>query len=341
MIRKSVIIMAAVLMLAGMRPAQAAMPVFDHAVVIMLENRGDASVIGNPNAPGLTNLARHNGYASRYYGVTHPSLPNYLAITSGNTWYSNSDDPTQHFNHVNIVDELEAHDISWNAYMQAIPAAGFTGDYYPDSEKDALYVIRHDPFMLYDDVRDSAARRAHILPVDRLTADLRTGRLAKFVWISPDICHDMHGMSGSACPYSDDSALKRKTDAYVVSLVQQIRSSSTWTKRSVIFILTDETDFDGSMKSTGGWASAAGCCDSPVVPKNAPFFPQGGTYGGGPSPLIVISPIGKQHFVSDTPYNHYSVLRSIELSWNLPLLGMTADAPQVPDLSVFFSTAHP
>jgi phospholipase C len=339
-IRNLIFIVAVILALSGARPAVASLPRFDHIVIIMLENHGDASVIGNPNAPDLTNLAHRNGYAARYYGVTHPSLPNYLAITSGNTWYTNSDDPTQRFNHVNIVDELEAHAISWTAYMQAIPAVGFTGDYYPASETDALYVIRHDPFMLYDDVRDNAARRMHIVPIDKLTADLHAGQLAQFVWISPDVCHDMHGMSGASCPYSDDAALKRTSDAYVVSLVQLIRSSKAWTKRSVIFIMTDETDFDDSMKSTGGWASAAGCCDSPIVPKNAPFFPQGGMYGGGSSPLIVISPIGKPAFVSNTPYNHYSVLRSIELSWNLPLLGMAADAPQVPDLSAFFATAH-
>jgi phospholipase C len=344
MIRRCLLALAVVLIFAGAQRAHAAVPHFDHIVIIMLENHGDASVIGNPNAPRLTALARDNGYASHYYGVTHPSLPNYVAITSGDTWYSNSDDPTQRFNHINIVDTLEARHISWTAYMQAIPSVGFSGDFYPADEENALYVIRHDPFMLYDDVRDNAQRRAHVVSMDRLTQDLRAGKLAQFVWVSPDVCHDMHGMSGKACPYSDDAALKRTSDAYVVSLVQEIRSSKAWTKRSVIFIMTDETDYDGSMTSTGGWASATGCCDSPVVPKNAAFFPQGGMYGGGPSPLIVISPIAKAHFTSDTPYNHYSVLRTIELSWNLAQLGMTADAPQVPDLSEFFNpiiTKHP
>lgn len=341
MIRSIVSIIAAftaILIAAGAQPAAAKLPGFDHIIIIMLENHGDGSVIGNPSAPGLTELAHRNAYASRYYGVTHPSLPNYLAITSGNTWYSNSDDPTQRFNHTNIVDQFEAHGISWRAYMQGIPSAGFTGDYYPASEKNALYVIRHDPFMLYDDVRDSAARRANVVPIERLTTDLQANRLPRFVWISPDVCHDMHGMSGEACPYSDDAALKRTSDKYVVDLVQQLRSSKSWTQRSLILIMTDETDYDGAMKSTGGWASAQGCCDAPSVPKNAAFFPQGGIYGGGLSPLIVISPIAKKRFVSDVPANHYSVLRTIELAWNLPLLGMAGDSPQVPDLAEFFMT---
>lgn len=324
-------------LLAGALPAAAAVPHFDHIVVIMLENHGDASIIGNPAAPRLTRLAEQNGYAARYFGVTHPSLPNYVAITSGNTWYSNSDNPTQRFNHVNLVDELEAHHISWKAYMQSIPHAGFTGNYSAGGDRSALYVIRHDPFMLYDDVRDSAARRAHVVPITQLSADLRAGRLPSFTWISPDVCNDMHGMSGKACPYAHDTQTKERSDAYVARLVRDIRSSKSWTKHSVIFIMTDETDFDSSKEATtGGWASATGCCDSPIVPKNAPFFPHGGMYGGGPAPLIVISPIGKRHYISTHPYNHYSVLSTIEQSWNLPLLGMTSDTLNVQPLDEFF-----
>ena len=109
---------------AAPRVQAASLPKFDHVVVIMLENHSDQSVIGDPAAPTITQYAHQYAYADKFYGVTHPSLPNYLAITSGSNWYSNSDDPTQRFNHRNVVDELEAHHISWKAYMEHMPSPG-------------------------------------------------------------------------------------------------------------------------------------------------------------------------------------------------------------------------
>lgn len=312
-------------------------PKFDHVVIIMLENHGNTSIIGNSNAPQITKLAKTYGYGAEYYGVTHPSLPNYIALTSGNNWYSNSDNPTQRFDHVNIVDQFEAHHISWKAYMQSIPRVGFTGDFAPANPSSALYLIRHDPFMLYRDVRDSAARRSHVLPLSQLGRDLNDGHLPQYAWISPNVCNDMHGMSGSACPYSNDAKLKQMGDRFVADWVHRIMSSKAWTKRSVIFITTDETDYDGANKATGGWLNAYGCCDSPVVPKDAPFFPSGGMYGGGIIPLIVISGSGKTHFVSHREYNHYSMLRTIEASWRLPFLGMADDNLNVHAMSDFFT----
>ena len=318
-------------------PALAArVPKFDHVVIIMLENHGNTSIVGNPNAPQITKLAKTYGYGAEYYGVTHPSLPNYVALTSGNNWYSNSDNPTQRFNHVNIVDQFEAHHISWKAYMQSLPSAGYDGNFAPAGAKDPLYVIRHDPFMLYRDVRRSPARRKHVVPLRQLSKDLSAGDLPQYAWISPNVCHDMHGMDGSACPYSNDAKLKRLGDEFVATWVHRIMSSKSWTKRSVIFITTDETDYDGGNKATGGWLNAYGCCDSPSVPKGAPFFPSGGMYGGGIIPLVVISGVGKPHFVSHRKYNHYAMLRTIEESWGLPFLGMAGDNINVHAMSDFF-----
>jgi len=318
-------------------PANAAvLPRFDHVVIIMLENHSDLSIVGNRNAPRITRLAFENAYGSAYYGVTHPSLPNYVAITSGNNWYSNSDNPTQRFDHRNIVDQLEQHGISWKAYMQSMPSAGFAGNFYPTADPDsALYVVRHDPFMLFADVASSPARRNRVVPLGQLARDLRAGDLPQYVWISPDICHDMHGMSGPQCPYSDDAALRRAGDEFVGRWVARIVSSRAWTKKSVIFITTDETTYNGN-KMTGGWLDANACCDAPVVPKGFKDFPQGGQYGGGLVPMIVISGIGKKRFVSNVVHNHYSVLRTIEESWGLGYLGMAADANQVRSMWEFF-----
>jgi len=94
-----------------------------------------------------------------------------------------------------------------------------------------------------------------------------------------------------------------------------------------IVIVTDENDFTGNSE-TGGWESADGCCDSPYVAKgdtgvNAAW--PGGTYGGGLIPAIVITGSGPQHVVSHTPYNHYSLLTTIEDNWQLGHLGHAGD----------------
>lgn len=138
----------------SVRAAQAAAaPVrLDRVFIIMIENHGLHSVIGDPAAPYITSLARSYGKATRYYGVTHPSLPNYVAAISGSNWDTNSDDPTLRFDHSNIVDSLERTGHTWAAYMEAMPKVGFLGSFWP-SEKNALYANKHNPFILMTDIR--------------------------------------------------------------------------------------------------------------------------------------------------------------------------------------------
>src|ERR1700745_2840986 len=94
----------------------------DRAFIIVLENHSAKGVIGDPNAPFITSLAPQSGEAANYFGVTPPSEPNYIAMTSGSNWFINNDNPANRFDHTNVVDTLEARHISWDAYMQALPA---------------------------------------------------------------------------------------------------------------------------------------------------------------------------------------------------------------------------
>ena len=91
----------------------------DRAFIIVLENHSEKSVIGDPNAPYITSLAQQYGQAANYYGVTHPSEPNYIAMIGGSNWFTNTDNPANRFDHTNLVDELDASHISWGAYMEA------------------------------------------------------------------------------------------------------------------------------------------------------------------------------------------------------------------------------
>jgi phosphatidylinositol-3-phosphatase len=320
-------------------------PAFDHIFVIMLENHSQSSVIDDVNAPYLTSLAHGYGMADRYYGVTHPSMPNYLASIGGDTYGIQDDnvDNVVNLDRVNLVDQLESHHIGWDAYMETLPADKLAdnGPTLPDGTVVPLYAKKHNPFVLYDDIKNNPVRMSHVRDYSQLATDLNAPGAPQFVWITPNQCHDMHGgvfvavpgHSETPCPYGsakddpNDAALKQKADQFVQGAVSTIMSSAAWTKRSAIVVVTDENDFTGNPE-TGGWESAAGCCDSPYVPKAdprvSPEWP-GGTYGGGLIPAIVVTASGPRGYVDHTPYNHYSMLTTIEDNWGLGHIGHAGD----------------
>ncbi len=322
----------------------------DRVFIIMLENHSEKSVIGDPNTPNITALAQTYGEAANYFGVTHPSEPNYIASISGSNWFTNNDNPANRFDHTNLVDELTAARISWGAYMEAMPADDPLTDFWPSSA-DPLYASKHNPFVLFNDIRDNPMELANVKPYTDLAGDLNSRHAPRFVYIVPDQCNDMHGGVNDAiaghpetpCPFNDtnddpnDVRLKQNADAFVQSSVDTIMSSRAWTRHSAIFIVADEGDFTGNAQN-GGWDSPAGCCDSPVLPAGDPDISAswpGGLYGGGLVPAVVIDQSGPRHFVSDIDYNHYSLLRTIEDAWRLPELGFTSDHAQVPTMDEF------
>jgi hypothetical protein len=324
----------------------------DRAFIIVLENHSQQSVIGDPNAPFITSLAQKYGEATSYFGVTHPSEPNYVAAISGSNWFINNDNPANRFDHTNIVDQLEGAHISWGAYMEALPANDPLTDFWPSSSQ-PLYASKHNPFALFSDIRDNPARVANIKPYAALAGDLNSWNAPRFVFISPDQCNDMHGGVFTAvaghpetpCPFGsanddpNDAQLKRNADAFVQGAVTTIMSSRAWTPHSAIFIISDEGDFTGNVPN-GGWDSPAGCCDSPVLPAGDPDINPawpGGVFGGGLVPAIVIDPSGPRHFTDNTPFNHYSLLRTIEDAWRLPELGFTSDHAQVTTMDSFLA----
>lgn len=160
-----------------------------HVVVIVMENEESPSVIGSPAAPYINSLATRYGLATHSYGVTHPSLPNYLALTSGSTHGATSDCTSCHFAARNLVDQLQAAGISWRAYLEGVPSPCFTG------AGSGGYAKKHNPFIYYDDVADSSSRCHNLVGFGALASDLRAGRLPTFAWLTPNLCDDMHDCS--------------------------------------------------------------------------------------------------------------------------------------------------
>lgn len=343
-------------------------PRLGHVFVIMMENTGYSDLLtpANHETRFIQHLASTYGLATHYYGVTHPSLPNYVAATSGSNWGSNSDDVAQadqgYFNHRSLFDELNAAGISWKGYMQSMPSAGYTGAYGdctsstgPDptctgmssgggsDTGTALYVRKHNPFMMYPDIFTDHQQAENVVPLTQLTSDLKSGKVARFVWISPNICDDMHG-GGPQCPYANSPndpnqlALYEDGNNFLKTWVTAIMHSRAWTRHSAIFVTWDEGGYQDT--APYGPTDNSGCCDSPVLPAT-PADPTtagggdlvGGTlYGGGHVPMIVVARDGARGTTDATPTNHYSLLQTIELSWRLPLLGNASDTLAVPSL---------
>jgi hypothetical protein len=157
-----------------------------HVALILMENEEYGDIIGSSSTPFINGLAARYALARRMYAISHPSLPNYLALTGGSTFRISSDCTDCGVHATSIVDQLERAHISWKAYMEDLPHPCFTG------ASSGQYAKKHDPFVYYTPVANDPARCARIVPLTQLSRDERAGTLPRFLWITPNLCHDMH-----------------------------------------------------------------------------------------------------------------------------------------------------
>jgi len=285
---------------------------FDHVFIIMMENTGYDTLIGNPNAPFINFAAATSGLATNYFGISHPSQPNYIAATSGST-NGVADDNDTTIDVPNIVDQLESHGKSWKGYMQSYSLCTTPLDHACGNQ---LYERKHNPFISYKDVQNNPARVANIVDLSQLATDLANNTVPRYVWISPDQCHDMHGRGATPadpCDFSQVPALISAGDTFLLNTVNAIMTSSSWTGNSVIFITWDESDFTGSGPS--GFGDTSGCCNA--------------NPGGGHVLTLVISRTLRFARSSGDAFNHYSMMATIEDNWRLGCLANTCDRSSV------------
>jgi hypothetical protein len=292
---------------------------FKHIFVIMMENTGIEALQGNPNAPWINQAMQTYGVAGNYYGVTHPSQPNYIASTAGTT-AGVPDDNDVTVNLPNIVDQLEAKGHTWKAYMQSLSLCTTKLDHACGNQ---LYERKHNPFVSFTDVQTNPARMANIVDFSQLSTDLANNTVPDFSYISPDQCHDMHGRGGGGssdpCDFSNEQLLISAGDTFLKNTVNAITSSSAWNGNSIIFITWDESDFTGSPNNFG-FGDTRGCCDA-------------NPGGGHVLTLVIQRNPAQQPSASFQPYNHYSLLATVEDSWNLGCLAFTCDSTNVTPMS--------
>jgi phosphatidylinositol-3-phosphatase len=199
-----------------------------HVVWIWLENSSYDRIIGSSSAPTLNRLARQCGLASDYSGVTHPSLPNYIAATSGGTWGITDDgSPAEHsVAQQSIFGQLEAHRRPWRSYEEGMPGNCAL-------ESSGRYAVKHNPAAYYTRSRRRCARwDVPLAPA--LASDLRHDRLPAFAFVTPDLCNDMHD-----CPVAAG-------DAWLARWVPAIVNSRAYRSGSTVLVVTFDEGEGGS-----------------------------------------------------------------------------------------------
>jgi len=278
--------------------------------LVMMGSRDWASVKGNPSAQYINSLLATGAHAEQYYTPpnNHPSGPNYiwleaggnLGIPDGADPQFNSSATTQH-----LVTQLTSANISWKAYTEDISGQGCplspTNNFVPD----------HTPMLFFDDVTDthsatSASCIAHVRPYSELAADLSANTVARYNFITPNICNDMDGAPGS-CRTTDVDEIKAG-DTWLSTAVPAITASAAYKNGGVLFILWDQ-----------GTESVRGT--SQEVPIGC----------------IVLSPTAKAGYASSTKFTHSSMLKTVQEIFGVtPLLGAAATSNDLAEMFTSF-----
>jgi phospholipase C len=263
-------------------------PEFTHIVTIVFENKEFGSVIGNSHMPYFNQLAKSYTLLTQHYAVAHPSLPNYLALISGDTFGLDFDCTKCLYDAVTLPDLIEGGGRTWKAYQEDMPSSCFEGSDHGG------YAIKHNPFLYFESIRLNKERCARsVVPFTQLYADITSGDLPAYVFITPNLCNDAHD-----CDLQD-------ADAWLQALMLVLQPALEKDGQPYLIILTwDEGQGDHS------------CCALPAK-------------AGGRIATILVSPQAKPGFEDSTPYTHYSLLKTIAESWQLSYLGHAADEANV------------
>ena len=354
------VFLVAVLPSACTRPpaSDADVPRYEHVVVIVEENKDYRQLMDPKVAPHFAGLAAAYGNATRFYGEVHPSEANYVALLGGNTFGIHDDDPfycnaaskdpkcvgggkpgypDHTVRQPHLGQQLQAVGLTWKGYYENLPAPGSLAVTASDpsfdngTRKTALYAAKHSGFVNFLAVQADPRRAEHLADFGQLGADLAANRLPSFALVIPNQCNEMHGLEGpnvpGDCTKQDRAALIGRGDRVLGELVTRIQATPAWRAPGgfAIVVTFDE----------GAGKTREGCCG---VTPNAPS-----NFGGGHIPTIVITNHGPRGVADATPYNHYSLLRTIEDAFGISQhLGHAADtAKGVVPMVKLFAVATP
>jgi acid phosphatase len=286
----------------------ASVPKFDHVFLIVMENESQVNIQGNSDAPYINQLITTYAYTNKYSTSYHPSLPNYLDLTSGSTQGVTCDcQPTGTAcdstcalltgacgcpqSVTNLGDQLDGVSVEWRDYGQSMGTPC-------NPTLAAPYAPKHVPFLYYDDIYTNMTRcQQRVRDYSDFASDLAAGTY-RYAFIAPNLCDDMHG--DPSCP----------------STPSEIAQGDTWLSQEVPKIL-----------ATPGFGANG---------KDVLFIAwdeQTGSTGGASIPmvLVVVSPLAKKG-ATNTPYTHESLLATVEDTFGVARLGKAASASPISDM---------
>jgi phosphatidylinositol-3-phosphatase len=325
-----------------------------HVFLIVLENQSFDETFGpDTRAPYLARtLTAQGALLKNYYGIGHSSLDNYLALISGQAPNEQTQgdcptygefqpsasglDPHGQVLGVGCIyptiiatlpDELEAKHLTWKGYMEDMGKDPMreraTCAHSPVGSQERLlratsadqYAVKHNPFVYFHTIIDDDARcNAHVVNLDKLSADLRSLETTpNYAFITPNLCNDGH----------DAPCVDRQPggpvsmDAFLKQWVPVITASAAFKKDGLLIITFDEAD---THLQDSGFA----CCGEMGL-TGARYPPGLHGPGGGRIGAVLISPFVKPGTVSEVPYNHYSLLRSVASLFGVAPLGFSAE----------------
>lgn len=203
---------------------------FGHIAIVLEENTDYLSVVGTTAMPYLNTLISQYGLATQYYATTHPSIGNYMDLTTGQI-LTNDDAQTPATFPVsadNVVRELLAAGKTWKAYGEDLPSVGYTG---PDVGN---FAIRHYPLAYMTDVLNSQAQLQNLVPFTQFATDLAAGNLPNYSWITPNLCDDAHN-----CPLST-------ADTWLQANIDPLIKNPAFQKDGLLIIVFDESASDNT-----------------------------------------------------------------------------------------------
>src|SRR5215469_4238005 len=262
-------------------------PTYSHVIWIMMENHSFGDIIGNTaQAPYINSVAAECGLATNYHNISHPSLPNYIAMTSGLAGraikgFDSDCSPSKKCS--TSAPSIFGQGETWHAYEESMPA-----NCSPANSGE--YAVRHNPPPYYTTL---AGCSTFDVPYTQLASDLTNGTLPAFSFITPNLIDDMHDGT--------------------------IANGDTWLANNLPTILTSSEYQSGSTAVFITWDEGAGGKTGEACATNT-------TDASCLVATIVISPSTPVGVTSGTLFNHYSLLGTTEQLLGLPALGQAASA---------------
>jgi hypothetical protein len=329
----------------GASPANAATPPIRHVFVIVLENEGVATTFGPGSpAPYLSQTLRAQGaFLPKYYGTGHNSNDNYIAMISGQAPNLQSQADCLLFDDFlgttigsygqvqgtgcvypasvpTIAGQLTAAGLTWRDYNEGMGATpsreasvcGHPGIGSMDNTQTATaadqYATRHNPFVYFHSIIDDTTLcDTHVVGLDLLPADLASAaNTPNYVFITPNLCNDGHD---ATCANGGPGGLPA-ADAFLRTWVPRITSSPAFKQENGLLVITFD---ESSVSDTGACCGEIAGPGSPLPGLTGP--------GGGDTGTVLLSPCIAPGTVSNEPYNHYTMLRSVEDLFGLGHLG--------------------